>query len=172
MSQPISARRWPRAAYVVLHAVSGVYAGGCVCVAAVDLAVVRSLGDGARSLELLQLMLPAMGRLMAPQLGIMLLLVSALTWRVRGRIAFSWVPLALLAAIVTITWLVHIPLNQRIIAGRVELSEVHALIGRWASFHTLRTVLALSLPYAVVRCLRKASLTPHPAYAQPLTPAT
>ncbi len=157
MTKSQFSKRWPRAAYIVLHAVSGVYAGGCLCVAAVDMAVLGSLSDSARGMELCRLLLPAMGRLMVPQLGVMLLLMLALTWRARGRAPFSWLPLALLAVVLTITLAVHIPINQRILTGRLELPELRPLLDRWATFHALRTILALALPYAIVRFLRRAS---------------
>jgi hypothetical protein len=153
-----STRQWARAGYVVLHAVSGVYAGACVCIAVVDLPVVHALSEGDEALVAPALALSAMGRLMAPQLLLMLLLTALLTWRARGRAARGWVPLALLGAIVAITLVVHIPINQRIISGHLTPSQVPALLERWADFHWLRTVLSLALPYSVVRFLRKASM--------------
>jgi hypothetical protein len=153
-----SMRQWARGAYVVLHAVSGVYAGACLCIAVVALPVVRALSEEGEALGAPALALSAMGRLMAPQLVLMLLLTAVLTWRARGRARRGWVPLALLGAIVAITLVVHIPINQRIISGHLTPSQVPALLERWADFHWLRTVLSLALPYSVVRFLRKASV--------------
>ena len=65
----------------------------------------------------------------------------------------------MLVAIVAITAVVHIPINQRIVGGQVNPSEMPALLERWADFHWLRTLLALALPYGVVRFMRKASAT-------------
>jgi hypothetical protein len=153
-------KRWARVAYVMLHAVCGVYAGACVCIAAVDLPVLRALAGGGEALVAPALALSAMGKLMVPQLAVMLALMSLLTWRGRGRVAHGWVPLGLLGAIVAITVVVHVPINHRILVGQPPPGEVQVLLERWADFHWLRTLLSLALPYSVVRFLAKAS-APH-----------
>lgn len=150
------ARHSARAAYVVLHAVCGIYAGACLCIALVDLPVLRSLSEGGEALIAPALALSAMGRLMAPQLVVMLVLTALLTWRARGRVARGWVPLTLLGGIIAITLVVHIPINQRIFGGQLTPGEVSALLERWADFHWLRAVLSLALPYSVVRFLSQA----------------
>jgi uncharacterized membrane protein len=123
----------------------------------VDLPVLRELVRGREALVAPVLALSAMGRLMAPQLVVMLLLMSLLTWRGRGRVKRGWVPLVLLGAIVAITVVVHLPINHRILVEQPPPGEVQVLLERWADFHWLRTLLSLTLPYSVVRFLVKAS---------------
>ena len=154
---PSSLKTWPRAAYVVLHAASGVYAGACLCIALVDLPVLLSLGNGSQALAALRVALSAMGKLMLPQLVLMLALTATLAWRGRRRAPYGWVPFALVFAIVTITASVHVPINHRILSGNVALDTLPALLDRWLTFHWLRTLLALAIPYCVIRFLRNAS---------------
>ena len=154
---PSSLKAWPRAAYVVLHAASGVYAGACLCIALVNLPVLLSLGNTSQTLAALRVALSAMGKLMLPQLVLMLVLTATLAWRGRRRAPRGWAPFALVLAIVAITASVHVPINHRILAGSVALDTLPALLDRWSSFHWLRTLLALAVPYCVIRFLRTAS---------------
>jgi MFS superfamily sulfate permease-like transporter len=152
-----SLKTWPRAAYVVLHAASGVYAGACLCIALVDLPVLLSLGNGGQTLAALRVALSAMGKLMLPQLVLMLVLTATLAWRGRRRAPHGWAPFVLVLAVVGITASVHVPINHRILSGSVALDTVPALLDRWSNFHWLRTLLALAVPYCVIRFLRNAS---------------
>jgi len=148
--------KWPRFAYLCLHAVSGVYAGACLSIALVDVPSIHALGDGARALASFQLVLPTMGRLMFPQLVLMTVLMLLLAKRNNGIFPRTLIPLAVLLSILLVTAVVHIPLNRRFLAGNVAIAEVLPLIRQWLAFHWLRTLLALALPYCVARFLRKA----------------
>jgi hypothetical protein len=154
-------RKWPRLAYVGLHAVSGVYAGACLSIALVDVPSIQALADGTRALAFLRLALPAMGSLMLPQLVLMTLLMTLLTVRAAkrgdGMLPRALIPLTVVLGIVLVTVVVHIPLNRRFLAGSVTISEVLPLLRRWLAFHWLRTLLALALPYCIVRYLRRAA---------------
>lgn len=162
--------QWPRLAYLALHAVSGVYAGACLSIALVDVPSILELGDGTRAIAFLQLTLPAMGRLMLPQLLLMTLLMTLLLVRAArggrsGIFRHGLIPLAVLLGILLVTAAVHIPMNRRFLAASMAMSEVLPLVQRWLAFHWLRTLLALALPYCVVRFLRNAHLPLAPARA-------
>jgi MFS superfamily sulfate permease-like transporter len=138
-----------RLAFGAAHALSGIFAGACVSIAAVDMPVLRGWRESPDLLARFGDLLGGMGKLMLPQLCLMLILIALLTWHTR-----RWAPLAMLGAIWGVTLAVHIPINWAILSGTAKAADVPALLDRWFFWHLPRTVMALSLPVLIVRHLR------------------
>lgn len=145
----------PERARSLLELVAATYAGGCLCIALVDLRVVQTV-DPQGMADLFASMLRSMGWLMLPQL---IVIAALMLWLLRQKQLRTsrrfWVPLSLLVTIALITRIVHIPINRAILGGLVREDQVMALVTRWDTWHFVRTALALALPWAVRFGLRR-----------------
>lgn len=145
-------------AFLSLASVAG-FAGGCLCLSITLSGLLgRAALDGA---QIMHVLLPRMGAIMAPLLLCALASGAVNTWAGwRGLFAaditqsFALTTLAFVV-IALVTGLVHLPLNAQFL-GAEPLAPVRAaeLLQRWLSWHHVRTALALAAFGALLWPLR------------------
>jgi uncharacterized membrane protein len=135
----------PIVAFLSLASVAG-FAGGCLCLS-ITLSALLSTPplDGA---QVMQMLLPRMGSVMAPLLGTATLCAVWSAWlALRGALGHgpSWLTAAAaFAGIALVTICVHLPLNAQLIGGQgLTPARAGELLRDWLAFHHVRTALAL-----------------------------
>lgn len=138
---------------IVLHVVSGLYAGACLSIAVVDLRYIVSITNNNELLTTFPPLLQNMGMLMAPQLIVLLvlcLLFSFKAFKAKQSVK-AHTPLVILIAILVITLGIHIPINLAVISGALPDEALLQAVRSWDTWHWARTALAIALPVAVMK---------------------
>ncbi|PJZ70472.1 hypothetical protein CH373_05210 [Leptospira perolatii] len=135
--------------YQITLGISGIYAGACLSIACVDLPYVRTIGPETEAVRIFGELLTRMGKIMLPQLGILLLGISYFSMihfrKASGSVFLAYLPLFLFSAIAIITITVHIPINQAVISNSVSPGSWENLVSRWYIWHWVRSIIAFGL---------------------------
>ena len=105
-----------RKLFTLLYILTGIHAGACVSIAAVDLKYIMSITNADELLRVFSPLLKNAGILMAPQFFILLILCLIFSFKAfrEKKSVTTHTPLFLILAYFAVTLLVHIPINNAI----------------------------------------------------------
>ena len=148
-----------RKLFTLLYILTGIHAGACVSIAAVDLKYIMSITNADELLRVFTPLLKNMGMLMAPQFFILLILCLIFSFQAfrEKKSVTTHTPLFLIVAYFAVTFLVHIPINRAIFLGLMNNENVFQAIESWNFWHWIRTVLSIVMLPAVMKFYRPLS---------------
>ena len=145
--------------FILLYMLTGIHAGACLSIAAIDLRYIMSITNADELLMVFSPLLKNMGILMAPQFFILLILCLIFSFKAtqEKKPVTTHTPLFLVLGYFAITLLVHSPINNGIFLGLINNEDVFQAIKSWDFWHWIRTALSIVMLPAVVKFYKPLS---------------